>query len=558
MIIISERTNKKVPGLSSLYITFNFQQKIIDEIKLLPTYYYDSESKEWEIPLNSLTEFVDRTCAYDDITINLLKDEFKQPIDFTLQEYPTKPFDYQLEGIKYGLNHDSWLLLDAPGLGKTLQLTYLADELRLHRNVQHCLIICGINTLKANWKNEIEKHSNLSCKILGQRKTRTGKLVIDGVSKRVEDLLQPIDEFFVVTNIETLREDKIVQAILKNKVNKFDMIVVDEVHTCKNPNSQQGKNLLKLSKAKYKVAATGTLLLNNPLDTYVPLKWIGMEKCNYTNFKNYYCRFGGPFNNMLIGFQNVPVLKHQLEQCSLRRTKDILNLPPKTVITEYVDLPNDQRQFYDNIKQGIIDQVDKVHMSTANILACATRLRQASVLPQILSTENISSGKLDRAQDLTEQLISNGEKVVVFSTFKQPVCELKQRLAKYKTVIVTGDEDQQDIDNAIVNFQTDPNIKLFIGTWNKAGTGITLNSASYMIFLDTPYTDGVFQQAQDRIHRIGSSKPVFIYNLVAKDTFDERVLEIVSTKEALSKYVVDDEITEQTIDNLRKYLCELI
>ena len=99
---------------------------------------------------------------------------------------------------------------------------------------------------------------------------------------------------------------------------------------------------------------------------------------------------------------------------------------------------------------------------------------------------------------------------------------------------------------------------MFLGTWSKAGTGITLNAASYMIFLDTPWTDGVFQQAQDRIHRIGTNKPVFIYNLVTKDTIDERVLEIVTDKKAIASYVVDDEITEQTIDSLRKYIAELI
>lgn len=559
MIYITEKPNIKVPGTSSLFITFDYKQTVIDELKLLPIYYYNPESKEWEIPSCSLSEFIDRVCAYDDITIKLLSDKSnKEDKDYDLIDYPTKPFEYQLDGIKYGLNHDSWLLLDAPGLGKSLQIIYLAEELKKREGLEHCLIICGINTLKTNWKKEIEKHSNLDCRILGQRINRKGKFVVDGIDKRLEQLNNPIDEFFVILNIETLRDDRIIKSLIKNKYNKFDMIALDEAHVVKNPSSQQGKHLLKLTKSKHKIAATGTLLLNNPVDTYVPLKWIGMERCNYSNFKHFYCNYGGPFNNILLGYRNITTLKDQLDKCSLRRTKDILGLPPKTVITEYIDMLPAQETFYNNIKDGIISQVDKVHMSTANLLACIARFRQATVLPSILTTDKIPSAKLERAQDLAEQLIDSGEKVVIFSTYKAPVYELKDILKRYKPVVVTGDEDEDSISKAIDSFQTDPNVKLFLGTWSKAGTGITLNAASYMIFLDTPWTDGVFQQAQDRIHRIGSNKPVFIYNLVTKDTIDERVLEIVTDKKAIASYVVDDEITEQTIDSLRKYIAELI
>jgi SNF2 family DNA or RNA helicase len=98
---------------------------------------------------------------------------------------------------------------------------------------------------------------------------------------------------------------------------------------------------------------------------------------------------------------------------------------------------------------------------------------------------------------------------------------------------------------------------VFLGTWSKCGTGITLTAASYMIFLDTPWTDAVWTQAQDRIYRIGSKNPVFIYNLIARGTVDERVLEIVTDKKHIASYVVDDEITDAGIESLRKYIEEL-
>lgn len=148
----------------------------------------------------------------------------------------------------------------------------LAEELKRRNNLKHCLIVCGVNSLKYNWKKEIAKHSNLSCRILGERVNRNNKSVISSVSDRCDELKQPINEFFIITNIETLRDSKIIRALKKSTKNQIDMMVVDEIHCCKGPSSQQSSNLLKLDKIRFKLGLTGTLLLNNPLDVYVPLK----------------------------------------------------------------------------------------------------------------------------------------------------------------------------------------------------------------------------------------------------------------------------------------------
>ena len=554
MITIEEKQTVKVPGVTSLFVSFDYKKEVVDEIKALEGTQYNAETRVWECPISILAELLDKCCKYDEFTLSLLPDklEFEEHLD--ISNFRTKPFDYQQAGIEFGLTHDCFLLLDAPGLGKTLQLTYLAEELQKRENLQHCLIICGINTLKTNWKTEIEKHSRLSCRILGQRVNRKGQLVVDGIDKRLEQLLNPIEEFFVITNVETLRNEKILAALKKNKYNKFDMVVIDEIHRCKSHTSQQGKNLLKLTTAKHRIGATGTLVLNNPLDTYVPLKWIGAERANFTNFRFQYCNYGGPFNNMLIGFKNMDALKSQIEQYSLRRTKDILNLPPQNFITEYVELNDEQRIFYDNVQLGIAQEVDKVKLRPANVLAMVGRLRQATACPSILTTANILSSKLERAEDLTEQILSSGYKVVIFSTFKETVNQLARNLALFRPVVVTGDTPDFEREKLKEQFQTDPNTTVFIGTWQACGTGITLTAASYLIFIDTPFTHGDFQQCADRIYRIGTKESVFIYNLVAANTIDERVLEIVNDKEAISDYIVDDMITEKGINTLRKYI----
>lgn len=560
MIYISEqRPPYKLPGESSFFIQFDYKKEYVDTMHNLPSAVYHKKLKCWEIPTTSLSRAIDLFSNYDDLDLKFCENkEEKKDIEYPLQEYKTIPYKYQREGIEYGLNHDKWLLLDAPGLGKTLQMIYLAQELKERENIEHCLIICGINTLKFNWKNEIEKHSDLSCKILGERTTKTGKYKIGSVSDRVEDLKNPIEEFFVITNIETLRDKNIITELTKGKVNKFDMIVADELHKMKSPNSQQGKNFLKL-KAKYKIGLTGTLLMNNPLDAYIPLRWIEEDNSTYSNFKYYFCRFTGPFNNILIGFQHMDILKEELSKCSLRRNKDLLDLPEKNIINEYVEMEPKQEKFYADITNGIKDEVDKVELNTSTLLSMITRLRQATADPSILSTEDIPSAKIDRTVDLTKEILESdeNEKVVIFSNFKHPLECIAEELKMYNPLICTGDFNDSDIAHKVDQFQNDDTHRIICATISKMGTGITLTRASYEIFMDSAWTAATNKQAEDRIHRIGSNKPVFIYYLWTKDTIDERVKEIVEDKEAISDFVVDNKINNKIMSSLKKYIIDL-
>ena len=550
----------KLPGLSSFTVSFDYDKRLVDTIKQVPNAIWHQKQSVWEIPLTSLSSAVTLLTNYDDVEVKLLYDDvYDGDVIYKLHEdsYKTTLFKHQKEGIQYGLNHDRWLLLDAPGLGKTLQMIYLAEELKRKENIEHCFIICGINTLKHNWKNEINKFSNYECKILGERTNKKGKTKIGSVKDRLEDLKNKIDEFFVITNIETLRNEDIIKEInKKSSKNKFDMIIVDEVHTCKSPTSQQGKNLLKL-KSKYMVGLTGTLLLNSPLDAYVPLKWIGVENSTYTNYKYYYCVYSGPFNNILNGYKNTDVLKDTLSQYSLRRTKDLLDLPEKTIIHEELEMEDEQSTFYSNIVEGLVSEVDKVSINTSTLLSMVTRLRQATACPSILTTKNISSIKIDRAVDLIKQIITNGDKVVVFSVFKPTLSEISDKIRELNPLVCTGDMKESEISDNIYKFQNDDNYKVMCATTAKMGTGITLNRASYAIFIDCPWTSAQCTQCEDRIHRIGSKNSVFIYYLWAKDTIDERVKSIVEAKEAISDYIIDDEVSQNQVNELKKYILDL-
>lgn len=705
MITIEERITQKVVGETSLFIKFDFNQELVNIIKLYSGCSYSKKTKEWEVPLTYLSRFLDAASKFDQISLKLLKDsKEKSPQRHEIGPFKVKPFDHQLEAIQYGLNHDRWLLLDLPGLGKafeldtpvltpdgyipirdvevgdtlynergektTVQAVYdhldlemyevtfeggtslicckdhlwrimtsegwstqttkqietlisktdiwvpaleqrscsswdssavgagirrilhierapnapgrcltvdspshlyvvkggivthntmstilLAQELQKRGEIQHCLVICGLNVLKLNWKREVERFSDLSCTILGSKITSRGNLKIGSVAERAAHLNRPIDEFFVITNVESLRDDRVVDGIL-NGPNEFGLILVDEVHKCKGM-SQQAQGLLKLTKASYKVAMTGTPIISSPLDAYVPLKWLGIERSTQTNFKSYYCTMDGPFGNMVTGYKNMEVLQETINKHSLRRTKEILNLPPKIHSVELVEMESTQASFYNDIKKGIKDQVDKVKLTTSSLLALLTRLRQATSCPSMLTTSDIPSAKIDRAVDLTEQLIASGEKVVIFSSFKEATAKLGELLKEHHPLVCTGDSSEEDIESAKTQFQQDDIHKVFIATWQKMGTGITLNRSSNVIFIDTPYTAADLEQAEDRCHRIGTKSTVNVYILVTAGTVDERVQEIVERKEALSNYLVDKQITEAGLDSLRKYIEEL-
>ena len=558
MIKIEERECEKLSGLTSLFLSFDYNEEIINAIKqIADVYLFNKKTKEWEIPVTYLSKLLDNLNAFDAIDISLYptKESSLKPVK-TILNYKLKPFKHQLEAIEFGLQHPRFLLLDDMGLGKTASIIHIAEERKARGQIKHCLIVCGIATLRGNWRKEIKLHSDESFRIIGEKINTKGNATYTTIRERTAELLKPIDEFFLIVNIETLRSEEFIDAINYGP-NEIGMIVVDEIHRANNTKSQQGHNLLKLT-SPYEIGATGTLLTSAPINAYLPLKWLGVDKANLTNYKRQYCEFGGFGGHEIIGYKNLEILKDKIDSNSLRRTKDILpDLPEKTIIKELVTLSDEHRKFYNDVKKGVKEECDKINLNTSNLLSLVTRLRQATACPQILTTSNIRSSKLDRCVELAEDLISKGEKVVVFSTFKESVKYLADYLKEYDPLICTGDSSEVDISNNVDLFQKDPSKKLIIATHQKMGTGITLNAASYMIFIDTPFNASEFNQSCDRIYRIGTKRPVFIYNLICEGTVDERVAQIISKKQAISDYIIDDRLTNDGLNILKDYILDL-
>ena len=291
--------------------------------------------------------------------------------------------------------------------------------------------------------------------------------------------------------------------------------------------------------------------MNSPLNAFVPLKFIGKENSTWTNFKKFYCIYENVFgHNQIAGYKNIDFLKEEIESCSIRRDKSLLNLPERNIIPEFIDMDDTQAKFYEDISNYIFEEVDKVSMSEGNLLGMVVRLRQATSAPSVLSSKNIIPTKIERACDLAEEIIANGDKVVIFSSFKEPVYILEEKLKKYNPLIGTGDVDDKVVSDNIDKFQSEDKYKVFIGTSQKMSTGITLTAASYMILIDTEWTWASFDQTCSRIHRIGSQKPVFIYNLICNNTIDERVWNIINRKKDIANYIIDNEKPTEELKEL--------
>ena len=547
MITIKIAESKNCNEEYSMFVSFEYNQKIVDTIRKLPTRYWDKDKKEWEVPLKKLQYLLDNLSDFDfDISgkyVSLEKSKAEIPKDF---KFKTTPYEHQIEGFNYGLQNDKWLLGDEMGLGKTKEVIDIAVAKKLMYDYNHCLIVCGVNGLKWNWYNEIHTHSDEKPYILGQRRRKNGNLYIDGANAKLEDVenLDKIDSYFIITNIETMRNQDIVDALVnKCKSKDINMIAYDECHKCKDTTTQQGKGMLKL-KADTMIAMTGTPLMNTPLDLFFIFKWLGYERNSKYKFENHYAVKGGFGGYEIIGYKNLDELQERLNEIMLRRLKDeVLDLPEKTYIDEFVEMTPKQEKIYKEVSAEIKSNIDKIKMQN-NPLAELIRMRQATGYTGILSTEIQESAKLDRMEELVEEAVENGKKVVVFSNWTQMTTPIEARLRKYNPAVITGEINADTRQIMIDKFQNDDKCKVIIGTSGAMGTGLTLTAGTVEIFLDEPWNMALKEQCVDRCHRISQKSNVTIYTIMARNTIDERVHDLVLSKGEMSDAIVDGKITK--------------
>lgn len=542
MIKLKFDFSQKLSYKQSLYIKGDYNPTILNVIHSFQTRYYHRNSKLWECKIDYFPIILDKL-KFEDIQIcgevpkkfekylKMLDIYDEQDADYLSR---TKPFEHQIESFNYALTHNKFLLGDEQGLGKTKQALDIAVA-RKHK-MRHCLIVCGVNNLKWNWYKEVEIHTNEKAHILGSRVNRKGKTVIGSSAERLADLKQIHDEYFLITNIETLR-DKSIQSQIKKMCSDgiIGMTIIDEIHKCKNSQSKQGK-AIHCCCSYYRLALTGTPLMNNPVDLYNVLKWLEVENHSLTYFKNLYCEMGGFGGYEIIGYKNLDQLENSLNKNMLRRRKEeVLDLPPKIYTDELLDLDSSQDKLYRDVTNQIIEDIDRI-MLLPNPLTELIRLRQVTSNPNILTSKNITNVKYDRIVDILE---STTDKVIIFSNWTKVINPLYIKLSSlgYNPALVTGESKDPILE--MNKFQSDNTCKVILGTTPALGTGYTLTAANTVIFIDEPWSKAIKDQAEDRCHRIGTKGTVNIITLICKDTIDERIHQIIKDKGELSDRIVD-------------------
>ena len=254
------------------------------------------------------------------------------------------------------------------GLGKTLEAIKLAEYKKQYMNLKHCLVVCGVNSLKWNWEREISKFCrNEKGIVLGTRVNSKNKIVPITLEETKNQIMNCPKEFFWIINIEKMRVSKkdlkdgntIVDCLNYQIDHKnLGMIVVDEVHKIKNLQSAQSLGLMALDKRISKLLMTGTLLVNNPYDLYCPMSLCGLINYNKWLFEKKFV-IKDEWGNVE-GYQNMNELHDILFKSSLRRTKDLLDLPPKIYKQEWLEFSKDEQDVFDQVIGKATFHLDKI------------------------------------------------------------------------------------------------------------------------------------------------------------------------------------------------------
>jgi hypothetical protein len=261
------------------------------------------------------------------------------------------------------------------------------------------------------------------------------------------------------------------------------------------------------------------------------------------------------------------LLRRILSPFLLRRTKeDVLNeLPEKTDITLRVELSEEEKALYDNLRQQAIANLEEGSNNTLQALAEITRLRQAACHPRLVNAKlDIPSSKTQAFLELVANLRESGHRALVFSQFTSHLALVREELDKtgIPYLYLDGSTTAQVRSKLVKQFQTGDE-PLFLISLKAGGLGLNLTAADYVIHLDPWWNPAIEDQASDRAHRIGQQRPVTVYRLIAAGTIEEKILRLHQNKRSMADALLQDadlfnqisaddviRLLRETVDNL--------
>jgi superfamily II DNA or RNA helicase len=437
------------------------------------------------------------------------------------QEYGVRWLDY-LGEYRMGA-----CLADEMGLGKTIQVIALLRALKKQKESGPCLILCP-KSLVYNWAAELDRFA-----------PDLPYLVHYGLERDTSEIDRK-DFRIVLSTYATLRRD-----VEEFKDLEFFYIILDESQNIKNLSSQTTAAVLSLN-ARRRLALSGTPVENHLGELYSLFRFLnpgffGSEK----NFSQRYQRPIQEDNDE----EALKDLKSRIYPFMLRRLKrDVLReLPDKTEETAFIELEEThlavyhrRRQEYKKLIDGIIGK-GEMAKSSIIIFKALTELRRLASVPEAEGEYGGPSAKRLYLMDRIAEIAGNGHKCLVFTNFLAGVDLVSQDLAGMGIPNLTMTGATVDRQSLVRRFQTDLNVKAFIMTLKTGGTGLNLTAADYIFILDPWWNSAAEAQAIDRSHRIGQVNPVFCFRLIAKDTIEERIVELQKRKSDLAGALLSDD-----------------
>lgn len=448
--------------------------------------------------------------------------EVPKDLNATLRDYQVSGFeffktlsDYQFGGI----------LADEMGLGKTIQtIAFLLS------NKDKKSIVITPTALIYNWKNELEKFApTLKVGLLHAAKSER------------EKILDNIDNYDVIlTTYTTYKND-----IDKYKNINFDYCIIDEAQNIKNPDAIITKAIKNVN-AKVRFALTGTPIENNLMELWSIFDFI-MPGYLYNKSK-----FKSIFVN---NDKNIIELKNLIKPFILRRTKKevITELPDKIEQKIIIDLEKEHKRAYKGYVNLITRKIKENNQDNITVFSYLTKLRQLCLSPELMvKNYQGKNSKLDVLINIIND--SSDEKILVFSQFTKVLEVIGKRLNEENISYsyLDGKTSAKDRVKLVEEFNTNNN-KVFLISLKAGGTGLNLTSANIVVHFDPWWNPAVEDQASDRAHRIGQKNVVNVIKLIAKDTAEERVINLQETKKELIEDVINGNLdNSSTLKNLSK------
>jgi SNF2 family DNA or RNA helicase len=342
----------------------------------------------------------------------------------------------------------------------------------------------------------------------------------------------------VLTTYGTLRRD-----ILQLKEIQFDYVILDEAQAIRNAATDSAK-AARLLRSKHRLALTGT-----PVENSLGDLWSIFEFLNPGMFGS-----GRAFDALAASTrgpneESRAILARMLRPLILRRTKQQVarELPEKTEQTIVCELKSSQRKLYNDLREyyraNLLRQIDKQGLAKSKIqvLEALLRLRQAACHPGLIDPKRTTdaSAKVDLLLDRISEVVAEGHKALVFSQFTSLLSIVRSRLNGTNYEYLDG--KTRDRQARVERFQNDDDCRLFLISLKAGGLGLNLTAAEYVFLLDPWWNPAVESQAIDRAHRIGQTQQVFAYRLIARDTVEEKVLELQKSKRDLAAAIMGEE-----------------